>query len=490
MQSEFRNVGRQTLVYGTGMILGKLASFLMLPIYTRYLTTSDYGVLELLAMTIDVIAMIAGAGLAGGIFKFYAEFDDDREKRQVVSTVAFGTLGLALVTSILGFTFAEQINGLVFPDGGNADYFRIFFLIYFFQSAGAPALLLLRIQDRSVAFVGINVAKLVVSLSLNIYFVVVRGMGVPGVLYANLIVSSTTAVVLSAYTFHQVGFSFCRHKFRQMTRFGTPLVIVSLASFVLTFSDRYFLNYYSGTSDVGIYALAYRFSFVLSALTVLPFQQVWEPRRFDIARRPDAGAIYRRMFFYFSVVLIGGATIMVALIKDFLVIMASPAFLPAYRIVPLILVVTIVQQWTTYCNLGLYLRDRTNLMAWASLASVAVAIGLNFTLIPRFGVMGAAWATVAAYVVRFSIIYAMSQAHYPIDYPWRQVGWLGALFLLVYGIRVIVDPASLGVSLLLSAGLVLAFAWTVYGQLLSGSDRAVIHGLLRRVRLTRAVRPV
>ena len=487
MQSEFRKVGRQTVVYGTGIILGKLASFLMLPIYTRYLSTTDYGILELLGMTIDVIAMIAGVGLAGGIFKFYAEFDDAREKRQVVSTVAFGTLGLALITSILGFTFADQINGLVFPAGGNADYFRIFFLIYFFQSAGAPAMLLLRIQDRSVAFVGINIAKLVLSLSLNIYFVVVQGLGVPGVLYANLIVSATAAITLSAYTFHQVGFSFCTSKFRQMTRFGTPLVVVSLSSFILTFSDRYFLNYFAGTSDVGIYALAYRFSFVLSALTVMPFQQVWEPRRFDIAKRPDAGPIYSRMFFYFSLLLVGGATVMVALIRDFLGVMAAPAFLPAYRVVPLILIVTIVQQWTTYSNLGLFLKNRTNLMAWASLAAVAVALSLNALLIPRYGIMGAAWATVAAYVVRFGIIYSMSQAHYRIDYPWKKVAALGGIFLLVYAIRMIAAPQSLPASLTLSAALLAAAAATVYTQLLTDSERAVFLRLLRRVRLYRAV---
>ena len=487
VRDEFRTVGRHTVVYGTGVILGKLASFLMLPIYTRFLSTADYGVLELLAMTIDVISMIAGIGLAGGVFKFYAEFDKAKDRREVMSTVALGTLGLSMCTALAGFAFAEQINGLVFPDGGNPQYFRIFFLIYFFQSAGAPAMLLLRIQERSTAFVAVNLAKLLFSLSLNIYFVVVRGLGVPGVLYANLIVSATTAVVLSAYTFSQVGFSFSMPKFRQMSRFGAPLVVVSVSSFILTFSDRYFLNYFASTSDVGIYALAYRFSFVLSALTVMPFQQVWEPRRFDIARKPEAGAIYRRMFFYYSLALLGGGTVMVALIKDFLTIMAAPEFLPAYRVVPLIVVVTVIQQWTTYSNLGLYLRNRTSLLAWASLTAVAVALTLNWLLIPRFGIFGAAWATVGAYVIRFGIIYALSQAHYRIDYPWGKVSVLGATFLLVCVVRLSISPASLTLSLMLSLGLAAVALTFIYLQLLSRSERATIIGTLGRVRLRRAL---
>ena len=480
MQSEFRNVGRHAMIYGIGVVLGKLASFLMLPIYTRYLSPADYGILELLGMTIDVIGMIAGVGLAAGVFKFYAEFSSDREKRQVISTVAIGGLALALVTCAAGIVFAEPLNQLVFRGGGNPQYFRIFFLVYFFQAAGAPALMLLRIQQRSALFVGVNLVKLILTLGLNIYFVVFRHMGLPGVLLTNILVSGSVGLLLSGYTFYQVGVRFSPVMFRRMTRFGTPLVLWSLGSFVLTFSDRYFLNFINDETAVGIYALAYRFSFVLSTLAVMPFDQVWEPRRFEVAKRPDAAVIYRRMFFYLNLSMLAVATAMVVYVQDVLRIMSAPAFHTAYQVVPLILAATVVQQWTAYCNLGLYLRDRTSLYAWSALFGVAAALALNFLLIPRYGIMGAGWATVGAYVVRFGVVYHFSQKQYHIDYPWARVGALGLISLSAWIARALLAPDSIPLSLLVSTLLMLVAAMVAHSHVLNRGEREALHAAVRR----------
>ncbi|HEX8904454.1 MAG TPA: oligosaccharide flippase family protein, partial [Longimicrobiaceae bacterium] len=481
MQSEFRKVGRHTLVYGMGVALGSLASFLMLPIYTRYLTTSDYGVLELLGMTIDVIGMIAGVGLAAAVFKFHSELETEAERRRLLSTAAIGMLALALATSLVGAALAGLLNQVVFKGAQNPLYFRVFFLIYFLQAATAPALILLRIRERSLAFVAVNLAKLVLSLALNIYFVVVRRMGVEGVLASTTLVNGVLGIGLAAYTFRSVGFSFSLPRFRQLTAFGAPLVVVSLGSFVLTFSDRYFLNWFADTGSVGVYALAYRFTFMLSTLTVVPFSQIWEPRRFEVAKRPDAGDVYRRMFVYYSMALVGGATLMTAVIRDVLAIMVAPEFLGAYRVVPLILIATVLQQWAAYACVGLYLRSRTNLLAWASVIAVVVTLLLNALLIPRWGIMGAAWATVGAYVVRFVFTYAFSQAHYPIRYPWGRVSVLVAVFFAVYAARMLVVPRSLGASIPYSLLLGLA-TLLVYYQVLDAGERSAIRGFLRRLR--------
>jgi O-antigen/teichoic acid export membrane protein len=251
---------------------------------------------------------------------------------------------------------------------------------------------------------------------------------------------------------------------------------------VLTFSDRYFLNHFSTTAEVGIYALAYRFSFALSAFAVAPFGLVWEPRRFEVAKRPDAGQIYRRMFFYLSLALIGGAAAMTVLVEDVLHVMSAPEFWPAHMAVPLILVATILQQWTTYCNLGIYLRDRTDLYAWAAVIGVVVVLGLNALLIPRYGMMGAAWATVAAYAVRFVIVYVISQRLYHIAYPWRKVGLLAFMFAGVYGLRSLAQFDAIMVSVGFSLALLAAAGLLVVRFLLTNTERRAIAELLLRSR--------
>jgi O-antigen/teichoic acid export membrane protein len=216
--SEYRTIGKHALIYGSGVVLGKLAGFVMLPVYTRYLTPADYGVLELLSMTIDVIGMIAGVGLGAGVFKYYSQLQDPAERRTLLSTVALAGAGLAGTTALLGILLSGPLAGLVFKGGGNPDYFRAYFLIYFLQSVAAPAWLLMRIQQRSVLFVAVNFVKLVLALALNIYFVVVRRMGMEGVILSNALVAGVAALFLTTYTFRHAGFAFSRATFQLLAR--------------------------------------------------------------------------------------------------------------------------------------------------------------------------------------------------------------------------------------------------------------------------------
>src|SRR5688572_9044388 len=110
MREHLQRLGKHTLVYTAGIILGKVASFVMLPVYTRYLTPADYGVLELLGMTIDVIGMITGIGLVAGVFKFYSAEEDAAEKNAFMSTAAVSVVGLAAVTSLIGSALAPELS--------------------------------------------------------------------------------------------------------------------------------------------------------------------------------------------------------------------------------------------------------------------------------------------------------------------------------------------------------------------------------------------
>jgi O-antigen/teichoic acid export membrane protein len=475
--SEVRTVGKHTLVYGAGVVLSKLASFIMLPVYTRYLTTADYGILELLGTTIDVIGMIAGLGLAAGVFKHYAEMRTTHERHQLIGTLIIATTVTSLAVAVLGFILSPWLSGLLFGPRITSEYFRIVFLTYFFQSIAGLTLMLLQAEERSKLFVILNVAKLIVTLALNIWFVVIVRWGVQGVLISNLVATAVLAIGLGAYTIHRAGVHFSRERFRALALFGTPLVVSTLGSFILAFSDRYFLNHYTGTGAVGVYSLAYKFSFLLSALTVIPFGQIWEPRRFAIAKRSDAHEIYRRMFVYYNLALFIGSIAIVLLIKDVLAIMVGPTFLPAYKIVPILLLTTIIQQWTAFCNLGLFLTNSTKLFAIPSIISVIADLLLNLLLIPRYGILGAAWATAIAYALRFTIIYVLAQEKYYIDYPWRKTAELALIFGFVWAIRQLADglplPASLGISVILG-GLAASF---LYVRMLDGDEKAFIKGL-------------
>lgn len=479
---EIHNLGRHTLIYGVGTLASKLASFIMLPVYTRFLTPADYGVLELLSMTIEVIGTIAGIGLASSIFKFYAEYQTKGEENQVISTAALAALAIALATAGLGLLASPALTRLVFDHGIGSDplYFRLFFLIYLAQTAEMVPLMLLRARHESVGFVVASVGKLLAMLTLNIVFVVHLRMGVLGVLVGNLTVSAVSATALMGYTLWRTGLNFSRKKFAAMTRFGYPMVFWLLSNFVLVFSDRYFLNHYRGPSVVGIYSLAYKFAFVLTAFAFTPFWMVWEPQRFALARGERAGEVYARVFTYLNAALGSAALVMGLFVLDLLRVMAAPAFMPAYRLVPLILAAQVIYHWTAFCNFGLFLRDRTRVLARLSLVTVASVLVLNLALIPRYGVWGAAGATFLGYVIRFLAVYIPGQRAYHVHYHWRTIAKLYLILGTAMAARLVAPLMSVVPSVAFSAVLALLAGAAVYLRVLTASDRAWLRRMVFR----------
>ena len=119
MSTELKTIGKQTLVYTGGVVIGKVASFVMLPVYTRYLTPADYGVLELLGMTIEVIGLITGAGIMGAVFKFYHAEHHQAGKNDVISTAALGVGAIAIMATLVGLIIAPEVSRLTFGSETN-----------------------------------------------------------------------------------------------------------------------------------------------------------------------------------------------------------------------------------------------------------------------------------------------------------------------------------------------------------------------------------
>ncbi len=486
--SEIKNIGKHTFIYGVGMVLSKLASFIMLPIYTHYLTPADYGVMELLATTIDVIGTVAGIGLANSVVKFHAEYNDPQEKREVLSTASMATVGIAMLVALGGFAFSSGLSELILKDAGRPLYFQVFFLIYLLTTAEALPLLYLRIRNRSRLFVALSLAKLIGMLSLNILFVVYLRMGVLGVLYSSLIVTGLSGLTLSTFMLRQTGLHFSLTKLKAMASFSYPLMFVYLGNFMLVFSDRYFLSQYGDIAQVGIYSLAYKFAFLLSALAFTPFGMVWGPQRFEIARRADAREIFSRVFVYLNIV-VGGIGMGLALfVEDFIEVMSAPAYHPAHRLVAILLAAQVMHHWTAYANMGLLLKNRTGLFARASYIGVAAVIGLNFLLIPPWGMYGAAAATLLAYGVRFTAVNIAAQRIYPIDYRWATIAKMYAIFGAAVGLRAILPPSPLPASLAESTALALLAGCAVYFMVLSPDERLIIQSRIGHMRKMLAVR--
>jgi O-antigen/teichoic acid export membrane protein len=433
--SEVTNTARQAAIYTIGVILNRAVSFIMIPIYTRCLTPADYGTVELLTMTIDVVSIIAGVGLSTAVYRFYYRYENARYRHRVISTITILLILFYLISSLIGFLSSRMLARLIL--GGTAQdifYFRLIFLCFLLQAFLEIPLIFIRAQEKPSFFVVVTTVKLALQLSLNIYFVVFKQMSIEGVLYSTIISSLIIGVWMTAYIFKEVGFSFSRKLAASTIVFGAPLIISNLGDFILTFSDRYFLKAYGTLNDVGIYSLGYKLGFVLWVFAAQPIFNVWGPKRFEIAKRPDVQEINRDVFLLTNILTISCGLLICLFSFDFFRIMSANSFWGAYKIVPLIMVAYIIQTWTAFCNFGIYYQGNTKYLAWSTLAAAAVVIGSSFILIPPLKGYGAALATIIGFSVRFGIVHCFSQRYFRLYLPWTKTLLMFVVAAAVYGI--------------------------------------------------------
>jgi len=475
-------IASHTSIYMFGDILRRGVSLIMLPIYTRYLTPADYGVVELLSMLLDFAAIIFSARAAAAVFRFYCTAESAVQKKGIISSAILLSAIMSGIGSLAVIIFSGPLAIAVFSDIGYKNFISLFAITLFLNPLIEIPLIHIRAQQKPWLFLLFSVMKLALQLALNIYLVVVLELHVEGVIYSAVISGVIMAIVLTGYSLSMTGFYPTTVFIRSLFSFSLPLKIAALGSFYMTFGDRYILNIYTDLTQVGIYSLGYKFGFVLLMLTWDPFQKMWDAEKYEIFKKDNARHIYQKIFLYTSSSLIFVGLCISLFTKDLLQIMADPSFMDAYKIVPIIIVAYIFQAWTKYCNMGILLEKKTMQIAYGEMAGVIVITVAYFTLIPLYGIYGAAWSTVVGFAARFFWTNLRSTQLYNMELPWSKIFKASLVAVLIYFLSML-SPVEIIPSILFRTALVAIFLAIFFMlPILSRNDKKVIWGKLRNLK--------
>ena len=467
MSDKKRSMVGDAKIYMIANILRNSVSLLMLPIYTRFLTTEDYGTVELLNMIIDFATIIFGARASDALFRFYCTANTDQERNRVVTSSLFLSFLMGVLGAAFVILFSERIAIAIFSDIEYQNLIILFAITMALMPLIEIPLAHIRAMQKAKMFLLFSIVKLAIQLSLNIYFVVYREMHVEGVVYSALIAFVINGFILTVYSLSKVGLRISKSACTKIFSFSLPMKIATVGAFFLTFGDRYVLNIYTDLSQVGIYSLGYKFGFIFILLAWMPFEKMWDSEKYAIHKQSDAKAVYQKIFLYINLVLFSVALGISLFVKDLLVIMSDPSFWPAYKVVPIVILAYIFQAWGGYCRFGILLEKKTMQIAYAQWIAVAIITVAYFVLIPKFGIYGAAWATVIGFSVRFYWINKKGKEYYNMNLPWKKVLIIAGIAILCYGLSLFV-PDDLFISLILRATIFVIFCvFLMYSSILN-----------------------
>ncbi len=458
---ELKSIFKQATLYTIGNVANRITGFLMIPVYTHFLTPSDYGVIELTELFITVSVVSFGVQSVGGsMIRIYHDFDDPERRKRVVMTALTGVLAMSLVIVLAGYAASPLLSRLL----NDSQEFRWFivlaFVAMFFGNFVQVCLVYERIRQRALFFVGFSLVQLAFLLAFNVYFIVFRGLGVWGFLLSKLIVMAAGAAFMGWRVVREVGFGFDRAIAGRILHFGAPLIASGLAFFAIHFSDRFFLNHYANLHDVGIYSLAYRFAFLVTLLVGEPFARVWNVSLYEYAKNEGWERHFGRVLAYLILALVVTGTGISIFIEDVIRLMAAPEFQGAAAVVPILVLAYAIREIGDFFRNVLYINKRSGLVGKIAVLSAAANLLLNYLLIPPFGVYGAALATLITWAIYSYICWVFQHREFRIPVPIRPLVTLAVLAGAFYAARVWLSPGpwyqAWGLDALLGGALIAA----------------------------------
>jgi O-antigen/teichoic acid export membrane protein len=451
LSGQLKRLGKHSAIYGLGGLVSRILAVLLLPLYTRYLSTSDYGQIETLIALVTVLTIVLQFGISSAFFRFYFDADDPAGRRLVLRTSFWFTMTMATLGLVVLVACASPISEGLFGDAGAANLVRASAVALWAQLNYMQLTNLFRVEERSVAFVLASLSNILLTVGATLLLVVVLDRGPLGVIVGNFTGTLAVYLVLLGYRREQLGLELSWPLLRRMNHFGLPLVPSALLLWVTNFSDRFFLVKLTDTSEVGLYSVGVR---VASAMVLLltAFRMAWPAFAYSIKSDDEAKRTYAWVLTYLVVLSTWIATAL-ALLSPWLVDwLTAPQFSSASRVVGPLSFAAVSFGGFIVLSIGIGRARRTQFNWVITGVAAVVNVTLNLALIPSYGMMGAAVATVAAYTVMFAGMAWWAQRIFPCPYQWRRV-----LTAAAAGIALACVGKLLGAGLALSIVLTLVY---------------------------------
>ena len=445
MFQKIRDLSKHLAIYGSGDVAIQALNFLLLPLYVKYLTKADYGVLALLASVEATVKLFFRWGVDGAFMRFWYDREDERDKQRLASTLFFFLLGANGVLLILSLVASPFISERLLQSSGNTLALQLVLLNTFAIGFTFIPFHVLRMQGRAREFSGLTLARSASTLVLRLILVIGAGLGVMGVVLADVIVTAVLLTVMLRWFAPLVRPMFSRALLRQSLAFGLPRIPHGFAMQLMAVGDRFVMTRYVSVQDIGLYSMGVSFG-LIEKIVLGAFEYAWAPFYYATAREPDAARVFSTVGTYGIAVLALMTAGLSAIAADLLQVVTHGQYVAAADVVTWTAVGVFFYGVYLLTSIGLNITSKTAYYPITTAVGAALNIGLNFALIPRFGIIGAAWANGAAYAVQAALAFQFSQRFYPVRYEYGRISRvvIAAVIAFVIAKKLPVMPASLG----------------------------------------------
>jgi O-antigen/teichoic acid export membrane protein len=416
-------LGRNFAIYGLGDVATNIVSFLLLPLYTRFLTPEDYGAISLL-LTVEVVAKIVfRCGLDASFMRLFYDCESDADRQRLASTIFWFLTALNGVILALLLLAAPFVSSHLFGVPGYTLALVLQLLYTFVVGFYFIPFHVMRMEGQSRQFSTLTTTRAAATLVMRLVLIVGFGLGVLGFVLADVMVGIVFTGILARWFRPLLRFTFSRAVLDQALRFGLPRLPHGVAQQVMAVGDRYILRLFGTLAEVGVYSIGASFGLALK-LALSAFEYAWAPFYYETMKQPDAKQTFTLVTTYGVGVLVLLEAGLAAIAPDVVRLMTTPEFYASAGVIPWIGLGVVFNGVYLLTSIGLNITKSTKYYPVATAIAAGTSVGGNLVLVPRYGAIGAAWANAAAYAVLAVVAMRFSQRVYPVKYEWGRLARL------------------------------------------------------------------
>ena len=471
-KKDIKRFFKHSYIYAFGNIINRLGAFLLLPVYTNYLTVEEYGIVELFYAVSAVVFGFLSMGIAHATLRFYFEYDDLKDKHQVVSTNYLISFAVSVIGVLIVALWHKELSELIFSSQDYSTGVLLILGTIVFELSSQICLAYVRAIEKSVFFVYIAIAKLLIQVSINIYLVIYAEQWVVGLLTGNFIAVFIGWVILSVFTLKHCGFSISFQKLIPILHYSFPFLLGTFSEIITTNVDKFSLNYLESIGAVGIYMLAIKFSMIIEQLIGEPFSRSYGSFRFSIMKQNNAALIQAKIVRYLFYVALFCALGISLYITELLKIMSDESYWPAAYIVPVVVLASVIKVMNYPLQTGILYAKKTKYFFYSGLVAAVVSVSANLILIPHYGVYGAAIALILTDFTITIFMHLVSQKYFYVVYDYIKFLAVFILAITIFGVTLVLPEMGIVVSIVVKTGLLALFVLVLFfrGYLLNDEE--------------------
>ncbi|UZW14977.1 oligosaccharide flippase family protein [Clostridium pasteurianum] len=399
---------KNTIIYAIGNFGSKILSFLLVPLYTYYLSTNDYGYFDLITTTIMLLIPIITFQIYDGLYRYLLDSKSNKELSNIISNSFFITIRNLLIFNTIYIIFIQF------------KMFKYEYLILLQINFNIISNLFAQIArglKKNIQYSISGILSTFITLSSNVLFIVVINLRVGSLITANILASISIIIYLEYnLKIHKYIKIKLRNKIikKQLIIYSVPLIPNVISWWLMKVSDRYFLTFYKGMEANGIYAVSNKFPSILIMLNSI-FYLAWQESAIIEYKSKDKNQFYTKMFNVLMNIQFCSVIILISFTKFIMKFMVNGDFVSAWIYVPFLYMGTIFNSFSSFYGTG-YLSSKDTMGAfYTSIIGGIVNVIINITLIPIIGIQAASFATMISFLVMWIVRLWQTKKYFRID---------------------------------------------------------------------------